>query len=60
MASDARIRANAKYDAKHTRKIMLKLNKVTDADILDKLDSVPNKQGYIKALIKADIEKSGD
>jgi len=29
----------------------------TDADILDHLDQQPNRQGYIKALIRADIDK---
>jgi len=28
-------------------------------DIIDKLNSVPNKAGYIKELIRADIEKNG-
>ena len=27
----------------------------TEADIIAKLESVPNKSGYIKALIRADI-----
>lgn len=30
-----------------------------DADILEKLDAVGNKQGYIKALIRADIANNG-
>lgn len=47
-----------KYDKKNTRDIRLKLNKKTDADILEKLDSVENKQGYIKDLIRKDIENS--
>ena len=29
----------------------------TESDIINKLDSVPNKAGYIKALIRADIAK---
>ena len=57
MNTEARLRANAKYDAKATRQVMLKLNIKTDADILRKLDSVGNKQGYIKDLIRKDIEK---
>ena len=57
--SDAQIRAGAKYDAEHTKQIMLKLNKTTDADILAKLAAVGNTQGYIKALIRADIERGG-
>ena len=29
----------------------------TEQDILDKLDSIPNKSGYIKSLIRADIQR---
>lgn len=59
MASEARLRANAKYDESNTRQIRLKLNLSHDADILAKLDEVENKQGYIKALIRADIQRAG-
>ena len=55
MTSEAKKRANAKYDAAHTRQIMFKFNKTTDADVLAKLDSVGNKQGYVKDLIRGDI-----
>jgi hypothetical protein len=44
-----------RYDKEHCRGIYLKLNLRTDADVLKKLDSVPNKQGYIKDLIRRDI-----
>ena len=44
-----------KYDKANTTQIRMKLNLKTDADILEKLESVGNKQGYIKALIRADI-----
>ena len=47
--------SHAKYDKEHCRKILLKLNKKHDADILKKLDEVGNKQGYIKSLIRADL-----
>lgn len=53
--SEAQRRAQEKYDRANTVQIHLKLNTKTDADILDKLDSVPNKQGYIKDLIREDI-----
>lgn len=56
-SSDARKRAVLKYDASHTRQVKLKLNLETDKDILERLDEVENKQGYIKALIRADIKK---
>ena len=52
----ARDRRQAKYDAEHTTNIHLKLNNGTDADILDKLASVPNKQAYIKELIRKDLK----
>ena len=51
-SSDAKIRAAAKYDKNNTRLIQLKLNKKTDADILDYLDGLNNKQGFIKQLIR--------
>ena len=46
----------ARYDAKNTRRISVKLNIRTDADILAKLDSVPNKLGYIKKCIRQDLK----
>ena len=55
--SDAQLKAIAKYDAENTTQIKMKLNNVTDADILKKLKKVENVQGYIKQLIREDIEK---
>lgn len=56
MISDAKKKANARYDSTHTRQITLKLNLQTDKDILDRLDEVENKQGYIKQLIREDMK----
>lgn len=53
--TDAQKKAQAKYDKKNTKSIMFKFNLTTDADILAKLDSVDNKQGYIKELIRRDL-----
>ena len=55
----ARDKAQAKYDAANTTRVYLKLNNTTDADILDKLASVPNKQAYIKGTIRQDISAHG-
>lgn len=55
-STEAQLRANAKYDSKTAKKFGLKFNIYTDADILDRLASVDNFQGYIKSLIRADIE----
>lgn len=57
MASEAQIFASMKYDAVNTKRISLKLNKKTDKDILNKLSSVDNMQGYIKGLIRRDMHK---
>lgn len=60
MAEDKKARAHVaasmKYDAANTKQIKMKLNLTTDADILKKLETVDNMQGYIKDLIRADIK----
>lgn len=45
-----------KYDSNNTIQVKMKLNQNTDADIIEQLDSVQNKQGYIKELIRRDME----
>ena len=57
--TQAQLKAGYKYDKENTTQVRLKLNNKTDRDILDKLDAVPSKQGYIKALIRADLDKIG-
>ncbi len=58
MGSAAHNRASAKYDAANTKRVTVKFNLKTDADILQKIDSVDNVMGYIKSLIRADIERA--
>lgn len=55
--TEAQKRAQAKYDKANTKQVIMKLNKITDADILEMLDQTPNVQGYIKQLIRDDIRK---
>ena len=47
----------ARYDAKNTRQIKMKLNIKTDADILAWLDDQDNKQGAIKEAIRKMMEE---
>lgn len=47
--------ASERYDRENTVRVAIKLNKKTDTDILEQLARQDNKQGYIKALIRADI-----
>lgn len=49
-----------RYDKEHTIKYTLKLNKKTDKDIIDKIESTVknnncSKQGAIKLLIRKEI-----
>lgn len=48
------------WDKNNTRQVKFKLNLRTDADILSMLDSQPNVQGYVKQLIRADIDRRKD
>ena len=59
--TEAQKRAKKKYDDKTAFRVGLKLNNLTDGEVIEKLKSVENKQQYIKELILADIgrEKSG-
>lgn len=57
MATEAQKKASARYDANNTVRVNLKLNLNTDMDILEKLEGVANKNGYIKELIRKDIEQ---
>lgn len=46
---------NVVYDKANTKQVKFKFNIKTDADILEHLKRQTNIQGYIKALIRADI-----
>lgn len=48
---------NAKWDKANTTQIKMKLCNSTDADIISYLNSLPNKQGYLKSLIRADMAR---
>ena len=56
-STESQIRASVKYNKENTVQISLKLNRTTDADLIESLNRVANKQGYIKELIRRDIAK---
>ena len=51
--------AQARYDKANTMMVTFKLNHANDADIIEHLSTVENRQGYIKGLIRKDIEENG-
>ena len=49
------------YIKKNMRQFMVKVNRITEPELLEWLESQPNKQGYIKELIIADMQsKKGE
>ena len=44
-----------RYAKKNIKQFKIDCITTTEADIIKKLESVPNKAGYIKQLIRADI-----
>lgn len=55
--SDARKRANAKYAKEKVRQVGIKFYP-SERDIYEWLQGQPNKQGYVKALVRADMERA--
>ena len=45
------------YQHENIVRVVVKLNRKTDADILATLEKKNNRQGYIKKLIREDIER---
>ncbi len=57
-SSNKHTQSQKKYDKANTQRLYFKLNVKTDADILERLNKVPSKQGYIKQLIRDDIAQN--
>ena len=51
----AQSKASMKYNEANVKQFKIALNKKTDADIIEHLDKIRNKQGYIKELIRRDM-----
>ena len=58
MAKNKESERAIEHDKLHAKRVYIKLNKDNDADILDWLEQQPNKQGYIKQLIRKDMKKT--
>lgn len=56
---EKKITPQQRYAKKNIKQIKIDCVITTESDILQKLDSVPNKAGYIKSLIRADIAENG-
>ena len=58
MATDAQRRAVRKYDAENTKQFHLKLNKKTDADIIELLEQQKSVQSFQQQIIRDFLKKS--
>lgn len=56
MVSEAQKKADIKYKKENTVNTQFRLYKNTDGDLVDLFSKLGNRQGYIKALIRADME----
>ncbi len=54
----ARSIRDARYNAKSSRHYGIKLNVKTDAELIARLDSTGSINGYIRRLIREDIERN--
>lgn len=57
MSTKSEIKAINKYNKENTKIIPLRLNLKNDMDIVNKLEQVPSKMGYLKDLIRKDMEQ---
>lgn len=48
-----------RYQDKAIRRFTVKVNRFTEADILDRLEQQDSFQGYVKRLIREDMERNG-
>lgn len=60
MATEARLRANAKYAKNNMKQVKFSINLNYDADIIERLERCGNVAGYLKELIRSDIEARPD
>ena len=54
---EARARADAKYKRDKTTQVPLRFYNATESDLIEHLNAQDNKAGYIKSLIRADMER---
>lgn len=60
MRSEARKKSQARFDAQNTKRYTLKLNKRTNAELIELLDSAESQQGLIKQALREYIENHAE
>ena len=52
--------ARRKYDSTKTKQYVMRLRLGADADVIERLDSVPSKTGFIRRLVREDIARDSE
>lgn len=53
-----KIKYNSDYILSNYRRIALRLHNIHDVEMIKWMESKPNKQGYLKELIQADMDRA--
>lgn len=56
MTTEARKRAREKYNKANYKTYTFRFHKNYEANLIEHLEAQPNKQGYIRGLIKKDMD----
>jgi len=51
------IKRSNEWNKKNLKSVTIQLNKVSDSDVIEKLNSVSNRTDYIRQLIRKDLNK---
>ena len=57
MTREEQRRYTEEWQKKNLKRFVIKLNKTKDADMLERLSECGNVQGYVKRLIREDMQK---
>lgn len=56
-SKEAGRKGHLKFEKERTKQLNIRLNDRTDADVIEFLDSLDNKRGYILDLIRSDMAR---
>lgn len=60
MVTEAQKRSKKRYDSLRTTQFVFRLRLNQDADVIDKLRSVPTKTEYLRELVRRDIRENAN
>ena len=52
--------SSAKYEREKLLRVMVKFHREREADLVERMEQQENKAGYLKRLVKEDIEREGN